>query len=222
MTFVRTVLGDIDPGDTLAYRATLSSGAALPAWLGERAQKAPELAYPLDLGPALPAAALAALATAVAVFASRRDSHRLALRLAAGMLIVWACVAWGVMPRWDQHFQRPLRDLVSRALERDTSGERLVLVGLRRRPSLLFHGGRGTEYASPRASADLFARLSGPPPRLALTSDAIFERLAHSVNVEAIARDTGYVLFRAAPAPERDAQDGSAGATLLSPGAAPP
>jgi 4-amino-4-deoxy-L-arabinose transferase-like glycosyltransferase len=202
--------------------ATPAIAAALPAWLGSHAAKAPELAYPIDLGPALPAAAFAALATAAAVFARRKAPVALAGRLGLGMLLVWACVAWGVMPRWDHHFLRPLRDLTASALARDTSGERLLLVGLRRRPSIVFHGGRGTEYASPRDFAGLLARLSGPPPRLALTTDATFARLARNARFEAIERDTGYVLFRAAPPPAPGARASGADATLNSPGDATP
>ena len=178
--------------------AAQAIAAALPTWLAENAYKAPELAYPLDLGPALQLAALAALATAAGVAASRRAPRQLAFRLGAGSLILWACVAWGVMPRWDRHFLRPLRELTASAIAHDTSGERLVLVDLRRKPSVVFYGGRGTEYASSRRPESLVAELAGPPPRLALASDAAFARLARSASVEAIERDTGYVLFRAA------------------------
>lgn len=185
----------------LGLASTQAIAAALPAWLGAHAHKAPELAYPLDLGPALPAAALALLACALAVAASRRAPYALARRLGVGMLVVWACLAWGVMPRWDDHFLRPLRDLASHATARDTSGERLLLVGLRRKPSTVFYGGRASEYASPQRPDDLHARLSGPPPRLALTSDARFASLSRHAHFEAIERDTGYVLFRAAGPP---------------------
>lgn len=202
--------------------ATPAIAAALPAWLGALSDKAPELAYPLELGPALPAAALAALATAAAVFASRSSPVALAGRLGVGMLVVWACLAWGVMPRWDRHFLRPLRELTASAIARDTSGERIVLVGLRRKPSVLFHGARGSEYVSPRDPARVFARLSGPPARLALANDATFARLARSASFEAIERDTGYVLFRAAPAAPAADPAGAADATLPSPGAATP
>ena len=190
--------------------AAQATAAALPAWLAEKAHKAPELAYALDLGPALQAAALTALATAALVAASRRVPRQLALRLGAGSLVVWACVAWGVMPRWDRHFLRPLRELTASAIARDTSGERLVLVGLRRKPSVVFYGGRGTEYASGRHPESLVARLAGPPPRLALASDATFARLARTAPIEAIERDTGYVLFRAALAPVVERPPGAA------------
>ena len=172
--------------------------AALPAWLGEKAHKAPELDYPLDLGPCLHAAALAALATAAVVIACRQAPRQLAFRLGAGSLLVWALIAWGVMPRWDAHFQRPLRELAVSAAEHDDSGERLLLVGLRRRPSVVFYGGRATEYASQRDLPRVAARLAGRPLRLAIASEAGFAAIARGAAVEVISRDTGYVLFRAA------------------------
>ena len=195
--------------------ATEWIAAALPAWLGAKARKAPELGYPLDLGYCLHAAALAALATAAVVISCRRAPRQLAFRLGAGSLLVWALVAWGVMPRWDAHFQRPLRELAVSAAEHDDSGERLLLVGLRRRPSVVFYGGRATEYASERDLPRVAARLTGPPLRLAIASEAGFAAIARGVAVEAISRDTGYVLFRAAePRAGRAALPGS-GSTAL-------
>jgi 4-amino-4-deoxy-L-arabinose transferase-like glycosyltransferase len=178
-----------------------SIAAALPARLGEKANDVPGLAHPLDLGPGLPAAALAALATAAVVIACRRAPRRLALRLGLGSMIVWALLAWTVMPRWDAHFQRPLRDLaVQAAASRDT-GEPLLLVGLPRRPSVLFYAGRAAEYTSGRRTKRVARRLKGPPPRLAISSRATFDGLARSLPIEAISQDTGYVLFRAAEPP---------------------
>ena len=215
---------------TLALLLALAAGllaapaiaAALPARFEELAHKAPELAHPIDFGPALPAAAAVALATALAVFATRRAPQRLALALGAGTLALWACLAWWVTPRWDRHFARPLRELTATALAHDTSGERLLLVGLRRRPSVVFYGGRGTQYVSPRDAALVLARLSGQPPRLALTNEAWFARLARRGGFETVARDTGYVLFRAAKAPAGDAPARAPHATLPSPGAPKP
>ena len=70
---------------------------------------------------------------------------------------------------------------------------------------------------SAREPARVLARISGPPPRVALTDAITFARLARSLPLEAIERDTGYVLFRPAPA-----APGAAGATLSSSGAASP
>jgi 4-amino-4-deoxy-L-arabinose transferase-like glycosyltransferase len=170
----------------------------LPRWFGASARKAPGLAHPLDLGPGIPAAALAALATAAVVIACRRTPGRLAFRLGAGSLAVWSLIAWCAMPRWDAHFQRPLRALAVRAAAQgDTSG-RLLLVGLRRRPSVVFYGGLATDTTSGRHPKRVAARLAGPPERLAIASEPAFEALARAVPLEAISRDTGYVLFRAA------------------------
>jgi hypothetical protein len=172
--------------------------AELPAWIGAQARKTPGLAYPLDLGPAVPAAALAALATAAVAIACRRTPRQLGFRLGAGSLLVWALIAWGVMPRWDDHFQRPLRALAAIAAAQEGAGERLLLVGLLRRPSVVFYGGHATDTTSGRHPQRVAARLAGPPARLAIASEPAFEALARALPLEAIARDTGYVLFRAA------------------------
>ena len=177
--------------------ATPSIAAALPGLLGAKAGKAPGLVHPLDLGLGLQAAALASLATAAVVIACRRDPRRLAFRLGAGSLVVWALIAWAVMPRWDAHFQRPLRDLAVRAAAQDETADRLLMVGLRRRPSVVFYGGRATEYVGGRSLERVAARLAGPPARLAIASEDAFAALARGLPVEAISRDTGFVLFRA-------------------------
>jgi hypothetical protein len=132
------------------------------------------------------------------VIACRHEPRHLVPGLGAGSLIAWALIAWGVMPRWDAHFQRPLRELAVSAAAQDQGGERLLLVGLRRRPSVVFYSGRAIEYASGRSLERLAARLAGPPPRLAIASESVFAALARGLPVEAIARDTGFVLFRAA------------------------
>ncbi|MFI5215598.1 MAG: ArnT family glycosyltransferase [Candidatus Limnocylindria bacterium] len=172
--------------------------ARLPDWLGEQARKAPGLAFPLDLGPAPAAAALAALATAAVVIACRRSPSRLGFRLGAGSLLVWALIAWGATPRWDSHFQRPLRTLALAAAAQPDAGQRLLLVGLRRKPSVVFYGGRRTDTTSGRRPERVAARLAGPRTRLAIASQPDVEKLARSLPLETIARDTGYVLFRAA------------------------
>jgi 4-amino-4-deoxy-L-arabinose transferase-like glycosyltransferase len=195
-----SVAGAVVLLSTLAIGMLAADGivASLSAWLGAQTHKVPGLAHPFDLGPGLPAAALVALATAAVVIACRRAPARLAFRLGAGTLLVWAVVAWAVMPRWDDHFQRPLRALAARAAAQDETGARLLLVGLRRRPSVVFYGGRATESTSGRSPERLAARLAAPPGRLAITSETAFRRIARRIAVEEVARDTGYVLFRAA------------------------
>ena len=90
-------------------------------------------------------------------------------------------------------------------------------MGLRRKPSVVFYGGRPTEYVSAREPARVLARISGPPPRVALTDAITFARLARSLPLEAIERNTGYVLFRPAPIPADES-----GAALSSSGVASP
>ena len=172
--------------------------AQLPAWLGEPARKLPGLGHPLDLGPGLHAAALAALATAAVVIACRRAPRPLAFRLGVGSLVVWALLAWGVMPRWDAHFQRPLRDLAVRAAAR-SDGEGMLLVGLRRRPSVVFYGGTRHRIRERPAARNASPPVSPARRRaLAIASEADFAALVRGLPLEAITRDTGYVLFRAA------------------------
>jgi hypothetical protein len=158
----------------------------------------PGLAHPLDLGPGVPAAGLIALATAVGVAAVRRSPRRVLYGLGGGACLLWAIVAWTVMPRWDAHFGQPLRALSTSVHVRDAGREPLLLVGLRRKPSVAFYSGRRTEYARPHAGERLRERLAGPPPRLAIASEADFARLAGRLELEALAREPGYVLFRAA------------------------
>jgi 4-amino-4-deoxy-L-arabinose transferase-like glycosyltransferase len=176
--------------------------AALPDWLGEKARKAPGLAHPLALGPALPAAALAALATAAVVLACRRSPARAGFCLGLGALLIWTPIAWSVTPRWDAHFQRPLRALALAAAQHTPPDQPVLLVGLRRKPSVVFYGGRRTEYASRRHLERVAARLARAPERLAIASEEDFAQLARAAPLDELARETGYVLFRGAlPSP---------------------
>jgi 4-amino-4-deoxy-L-arabinose transferase-like glycosyltransferase len=226
--------GERAPGPGPAYRASIAAallllfalagalfalghmGSELPERFAAAVAKEPALAHPFDPGPALPVAAIAALATAAVVYACRRSPRRVCSVLGGGMIAVFSLLVFWVTPRWDDHFQRPLRELAATSAARGDPAGRLLLVGLRRKPSVAFYGGRPTEYVSRRSAARIAARLDQPPGRLALASEADFERLAREAPLAVLAKDTGYVLFRAASTPLR------LGAALGSPGEAKP
>ena len=75
---------------------------------------------------------------------------------------------------------------------------RIVLVGLRRRPSVIFYGGRGTVYRSRRDPAQIGRVFEDDQARVGITSESYFEEIRGRLPLEALERDTGYVLFRPA------------------------
>jgi hypothetical protein len=176
----------------------------LPQLLGERAYKLPGVAQPLLLGaaPALAALVLAgAGAAAFAAFRARRTT-RVFAALAVGFACTYAIVFQAVLPRVDARFSAPLRRLAVRAASLLPPGEPIVMLGLRRRPSVCFYAERATEFASSEMGLMPEAVLfSAPEWRIGITREPLLARFPANVWLETLERDSGYGLFRARSAP---------------------
>ena len=168
--------------------------------LGERADKLPGLAQPFELGPAPLFAALAlvvASAAALAAFRAGR-STRVFAALAVGFACTYTILFQAVLPRVDARLAAPLRRLAVQAAALVPADEPIVLLGLRRRPSVCFYADRTTEHAGAdsglRPEAALF-RVSAW--RIGITTDALIARFPAPLQVEVLEREAGLALFRA-------------------------
>ena len=173
----------------------------LPDWLGEKALKRPGLAEPLDLGwgPYLAAVALI-LAAAGGGLLFRKKRFLAASRvLAAGMFAFFLVVMFLLVPRLDAHFIAPLRNLSKEAVAAAPPGKRVVLLGIRRAPSVVFYGGRQTRYVSRKLGDQIAALFHGPGAEIGITVEAYLERIKGPGRLEVLDRKTGYVLFRCIP-----------------------
>jgi 4-amino-4-deoxy-L-arabinose transferase-like glycosyltransferase len=164
---------------------------------GARLDVLPGLAAPIALGWGAYAAAAAALLAAVAAANGRRMPGLVTWnRLALAALASYALVFQLVLPRVDAAVAAPLRNLASRAAELLPPDDKLVLLGLRRRPSVGFYGERATEYWR-AVDPETFERaLAGGRPRLVLTSERLRARTIPPEIAEVIAGEGGYVLLR--------------------------
>ena len=191
-------------GLTLALALSPLVLARLPEWLGVRPNKLPELAaaFALGVAPALWALALGAAGTlAFLACLGRRPTHGF-VALAIGFACSYAIVLLAVLPPVEERFAAPLGRLATRAAALVPQQEAIVLLGLRHRPSVCFYAGRRTEYASARGGIKAEAALfTSPDARIGITSGPLFERFPDRDRVEVLARDHGYLLFRARAAP---------------------
>jgi len=220
------LVSDWDPADrllrwsrrvTLGLVALLAAGCAalpvavanLPRFLGEKAARHPALVNALDVGPggALAAAALL-LAGASAWWAWRSArGERALVSLACGALAFYTILSHAVLPRLDAHVGAPLRRIAARAAELTPPEQRVLMLGLRHRPSVCFYGERETRFTSESggkwAEAEVFrGPLHGP---IGITGEKQLRRFPHSHRLEILERDGGYVLFRI---PEPGAAEG--------------
>jgi 4-amino-4-deoxy-L-arabinose transferase-like glycosyltransferase len=215
--FARATVGESGRGTIASYRAALACVAlfalvlALAAfaaphlheWLSERARERLGLEQPLALGiaPVLAALALAAAFAAGLVAARERRPGRLFAALAIGFACTYTIVFQGVLPRVDARFGEPLRRLAVRAAQEVPAHERIVMLALRRRPSVCFYADRETTNAGRGSGlAEDSALFAGPEGRVGITREALIPRFPASVQVEVLERDSGFALFRARPA----------------------
>jgi hypothetical protein len=162
----------------------------------------------LGLWPGVAGAEL--LAGAILVLrAWRRDRVRaITWTLGVTSIVFCATLLLFLFPRYDRHFNQPLRELARRAAQLVPEGDRVVVHGLRRRPSVLYYGGRETEENR--------YGLCGPPPpptdrvRVGISTMYFLKKARVLDRVEVLAENLGYVLFRTVPgsAPAPDQQEG--------------
>jgi len=176
----------------------------LPQLLGDRADKLPGLVQPFTLGAAPVVIALVLVVACGAAFAAFRaqQTGRVFAALAIGFACSYTILFQAVLPRVDARFSAPLRRLAARAVPLLPAGEPIVLLGLRRRPSVCFYAERATEYASAGGGQKAEALLFGAAEaRVGITSEPLLARSPARARLEALERDSGYVLFRARAAP---------------------
>ncbi|MEX2207893.1 MAG: hypothetical protein WEF50_16835, partial [Myxococcota bacterium] len=174
----------------------------VPQLAGERVDKLPGFAEPFALGPAPVVAALALAGTlAVALLAFRaRRSPRLFAALVVGFACTYTILFQAVLPRLDERFSAPLRRLAVQAAALVPADQRVVMLDLRRRPSVCFYGDRQTESVGTRAGLDPEAPLyRSAEGRVGLTRAALIPRFPATLQVEVLAQDLGFALFRARP-----------------------
>ena len=172
--------------------------------LEERAEKLPGLAQPFALGAAPVFAAFALVAACVSAFAASRAqrTERVFAALVVGFVCTYTILFQAVLPRVDARFSAPLRQLAARAAPLSSGSEPIALLGLRRRPSVCFYAERTGEYVNADGGEKSLAALFGSVgARIGITSDPVLARFPARERLETLERDSGYVLFRARPAP---------------------
>jgi len=195
---------------TLALLAALLAASSwilsrVPAYLGPRIQKVPALNEPFDFGGSHYLCAAILLGSAVGgVLAFRRGRvAACAGAYAAGVILLYLIGILWIAPRFDAHFHAPFRTLAREAASIAPEGRRLVLVGIRRRPSAIFYGGRRTRYVSRHRPDQIAALFNGPGPEVGIVAEPNLDRIREQGPVEVIDRRGGWVLFRCRPR-ERD------------------
>lgn len=192
---------------TLAFVAAIALATALlplfsprlPALLGEKAARHPALANPVDLGLGCAVAALALVAGVVlALLCLRaRRAQRALVSLACAAIAFYTILFQTVLPRVDAQVGAPLRRISMRAAALTEPGERVLMLGLRHRPSVCFYGKRPTHFTSESggqwAEAEVFRGRHGP---IGITGEPQLARFPQRARLEVLERDGGYVLFR--------------------------
>ena len=99
--------------------------------------------------------------------------------------------------RADAQLSAPLRRLAVRAAALTAPDERLLLLGLRHRPSVCFYAERPTRFALANGARWAEKDIFGPAaPRVGLTGEPQLARFPDPHRLELLERDGGYVLFR--------------------------
>jgi hypothetical protein len=171
----------------------------LPAIFGERATRHPALAESFEFGPggAFAAAALAIGALLAALAWRAQRAERAFVSLACAAFAFYTVLFHAVLPRVDAQINAPLRRIAERAAALTEPDERLLMLGLRHRPSVCFYGERPTHFTSESggkwAKRDVFGDNHA---RVGISGEPQFARFPHSDQLEVLERDGGYVLFR--------------------------
>ena len=168
----------------------------LPQWLGEKRLKGFHPLRSLDLGPFPYAAAAVFAAGAVAIWMARiRRPERVVGVVAATFAVVLTLVTTTMLRTFDRQVSGPLRAAARRADAELPAGERIVLVSLRRKPSVGFDTGR-LVHSLRRGDRDELAELFAEPGRVGIVSEDDLDRLDGLFDHEVIGRYDGYVVFR--------------------------
>ncbi len=164
----------------------------------------PGLAQPFDAG-AGPYAlgGLAMLIAGLVYWLWKQIQPRMvAVVLALGSAAILATCAHMVFPRYDRHFQAPLRYLATHAATSTGPDERILMLGIRHRPSMLFYGTRGTEYFSVKHPEKLKAALAESAPRVGIVRTREEVQLVDVATVQRLQSSGGWSLVRVSSLPD--------------------
>jgi 4-amino-4-deoxy-L-arabinose transferase-like glycosyltransferase len=173
--------------------------ARLPALLGAHAELRPGLAQePLELGPGGALAGLALVAGAALAAAAWRAgrAERGHVALAVGAVAAYTILFQTALARADQALAEPLRRLAVHAAARTAPDEKILMLGLRHRPSVCFASERATRFATASGAKWAEKDIFGPAaPRIGLSGEPQLARFPERDRLEILERDGGYVLF---------------------------
>ena len=164
----------------------------------------PGLAEPFDagVGPYL-LGGVALLAAALVFWQWRtRRPQGVATVLALAATAMLAVCTHVLLPRFDRHFQAPLRDVARNAAAVTEREERVLLLGVRHRPSVLFYGSRDTTYVSIKHPQKLLDTLTDAWPRIGIVRTHEIDTLERVVQTEVLGSRGGWSLVRVAPPDE--------------------
>ncbi len=170
----------------------------LPELLGESSRNVPILAEPVQLGAGVWIAALLFISSAVIIIRSTRsrDVHQVFQGLLLSSFIVSATIFFTIMPLYDRLISQPLAELATTAAEHTPTGGRIVLYNISDRPSVMFVSGRRTIYHSDALLQQLPELFNQEDISVGITTNYSYARLLnHSIAVDEIARQGGFVLF---------------------------
>ncbi len=185
----------------VALASVLLPGVAarLPEILGPRAERLPGLAagLALGLGPALVAIALVAGAGAFQILWRVRREPAL-IALGAASVCAYTILFQGVAARVDAQLAAPLRRLAVQAAALVPPDQAIGVIGLRHRSGICFSAQRATAFTSveDHSRADVLF-FSGEGAGVGITGEPQLARFPARNRLDVLARDGGYVLFRA-------------------------
>jgi 4-amino-4-deoxy-L-arabinose transferase-like glycosyltransferase len=187
-------------GLSLALGAVAFATPAIVAAIGRRLPEDRQAEYPFLLEPTGTPLALVGLGAAfgalgiVLLVLLRRRPSRVPESLAVGaaaVLLVLGLLGTTV----DGYMMRPLRDLSREAGRLVPPGERVLLLGLKRVPSVGFYADRDYERIRRSPAEFLRGRVERGVPFAGVASGRERDRLERIEGVRIVRRDRGYVLF---------------------------
>jgi len=169
--------------------------------LGKDARKAPILAESVELGITPWLIAVLFFACSFLIFRVRNNSKRRVVfeTLLLCSLIISAGLFHLVIPLYDRLMNEPLARIAQQAADMSEKDDAIVLFAVDDRPSINFVSGRTTIYRPERRSDELPALLRAPESSIGITTVYYLQRLHDAaIDIEELARNGGYVLFRIA------------------------
>ena len=170
----------------------------LPDLLGEDSRKAPILAEPVQLGYGIWVAVVLLLFSGLHIIRALRGKQVnqifQALLLSSG--IVSATIFFTIMPIYDRLMNQPLASLALEAADHTPPDGRIVLYNINNRPSVMFASHRRTIYHSDRHLQQLPGLFHQDGVAVGITTNYYYGRLlSHSIPVQELNRQAGFVLF---------------------------